>query len=164
MRRLWIAAAAAFAVDQATKYGVIWGLGLIEAGEIEVWPPYLVFRKGMNTGINFGLLAGGPEAMRLALIALALAISGLILWWARSFRRPVEFVAAGLVVGGALGNALDRVIHPGVLDFLNMSCCGIVNPYIFNVADVFIFAGAFGLAFLTGERPGRSSARRKKAP
>jgi signal peptidase II len=53
-------------------------------------------------------------------------------------------------VGGALGNALDRVLYGAVADFLNMSCCGIRNPYAFNLADVFIFAGAAGLIWLDG--------------
>ena len=57
---------------------------------------------------------------------------------------------AGLLIGGALGNALDRVLQGGVIDFLNMSCCGISNPYVFNLADVWVFAGAIGLAVFTG--------------
>ena len=150
MRLLAITAVLAFAVDQATKYGVIWGLDLITLRQIEVAPPYLVFRKGLNTGINFGLFSGDSDALRYGLIALALGLSGLVVWWARRFTRPVEHVAAGLLVGGALGNATDRVFHPGVLDFLNMSCCGIANPYIFNVADMFIFAGAIGLVAFSG--------------
>ncbi|RDC74895.1 signal peptidase II [Rhodovulum sp. 12E13] len=157
MRALWIAAAMAFAIDQATKYGVIWGLDLITLRQIDVAPPYLVFRKGLNTGVNFGLLSGDSDALRYGLIAVALVLCGLVLWWARGFSRRVEFVSAGLLVGGALGNALDRVFHPGVLDFLNMSCCGIDNPYIFNVADVFIFAGAIGLVLFSGD--GRRDAR-----
>ncbi len=56
-----------------------------------------------------------------------------------------SLVFAGLIVGGAIGNALDRVIFGAVADFLNMSCCGINNPYAFNVADIAIFFGAFGL-------------------
>ncbi|MEM1428176.1 MAG: signal peptidase II [Pseudomonadota bacterium] len=150
MRILWIAAAAAFAIDQASKYGVIYGLDLITLRVIEVAPPYLVFVKGLNTGVNFGLFAGGSDALRYGLIALALGLCGVILWWARGFTRRIEFVSAGLLIGGAMGNALDRVFHPGVLDFLNMSCCGIQNPYIFNVADVFIFAGAIGLMLFSG--------------
>ena len=150
MRALWITALIAFALDQATKYGVIYGLDLITLRQIEVAPPYLVFRKGLNTGINFGLFSNGSDVMRWALIAVAIALCGLVLWWARRFSRRIEFVAAGLLIGGAMGNALDRVIHPGVLDFLNMSCCGINNPYVFNVADVFIFAGAIGLVLFSG--------------
>jgi len=150
MRALWIAAALAFLVDQASKYGVIYGLDLITLRVIEVAPPYLVFVKGLNTGVNFGLFAGGSDALRYGLIALALILCGIVLWWARGFSRRIEFISAGLLVGGAMGNALDRVFHPGVLDFLNMSCCGIRNPYIFNVADVFIFAGAIGLILFSG--------------
>jgi signal peptidase II len=53
-----------------------------------------------------------------------------------------------LLCGGALANAFDRIIYDGaVADFLNMGCCGIYNPFVFNFADVFIFIGAVGLAF-----------------
>ena len=54
----------------------------------------------------------------------------------------------GLVIGGALGNVFDRLYHGAVVDFLNMSCCGINNPFSFNIADVWVFAGAFGLIFI----------------
>ncbi len=155
MRLLFLVALAAFAVDQATKYAVIYGLDLITLRRIDVAPPYLVFRKGLNTGINFGLFSGGGHVARYGLALLAVAISAVLVLWARRFTRAIEFVVAGLLVGGALGNAVDRLFHPGVLDFLNLSCCGIDNPYIFNVADVFIFAGAIGLALFSGsERPG----------
>ncbi|MEM9248154.1 MAG: signal peptidase II [Pseudomonadota bacterium] len=150
MRALWIAALLAFALDQATKYGVIYGLDLVTLRQIDVLPPYLVFIKGLNTGVNFGLFSGGSDTLRYGLVALALGLSALVVYWARGFKRPIEHICAGLLVGGALGNALDRVFHPGVLDFLNMSCCGIQNPYVFNVADVFIFAGAIGLVLFSG--------------
>ena len=62
-------------------------------------------------------------------------------------------VGAGLLIGGALANVLDRLLYGYVLDFLNMSCCGIDNPFVFNVADVFIFIGAAALIlFDTGAR------------
>lgn len=151
MRHLWITAALAFAIDQISKYGVFYGLDAVSRGQIDVLPPLLVLRTGMNTGINFGLLSGSN--MRIALIVIALVIClALVIWAKRSFHRPRDFVFAGLVLGGALGNALDRVFHAGVLDFLNMSCCGIDNPYIFNLADVFIFAGAIGIALFTSDK------------
>ena len=53
---------------------------------------------------------------------------------------------AGLVLGGAIGNAIDRVRHGAVADFLNTSCCGIDNPFSFNVADIAIFLGALWIA------------------
>ena len=55
------------------------------------------------------------------------------------------------MVGGAMGNVIDRVFYGAVADFLNMSCCGINNPYAFNVADIAIFIGAVGLAFLADD-------------
>ena len=60
-------------------------------------------------------------------------------------------VLIGLVVGGALGNVMDRILYGAVADFLNMSCCGIRNPYAFNVADIAIFVGAVGL-LIFGEK------------
>ena len=56
------------------------------------------------------------------------------------------------MIGGALGNAFDRLVYGAVADFLNMSCCGIDNPYAFNIADIAIFAGAIGLAFFNSPK------------
>jgi signal peptidase II len=78
-------------------------------------------------------------------------ISVWVVIWLRRARRPrIVLVSAGLLVGGALGNVVDRIAYGAVADFLNMSCCGIRNPYAFNVADIAIFAGALGLVFFTG--------------
>lgn len=146
MRLFYVSAVIWFALDQASKYAVLYGAGLLERGLIEVFPPLLTFRLGFNTGINFGLLAGGPEVTRWLLVGIALAISAWLWWWARTgLTRPVALVSAGAVVGGALANSLDRVLVGAVIDFLNMSCCGVDNPYAFNVADIGIVVGAVGL-------------------
>lgn len=63
------------------------------------------------------------------------------------------------MVGGALGNVVDRLLYGAVADFLNMSCCGFENPYAFNVADISIFIGAFGLILFAGH-----DGKAKKAP
>lgn len=143
MRLLALTAVLMLAIDQASKWAVVWGLNLIELRVIPVVPPYLTFHMGWNTGINFGLLSGG--ASRWILIVLALGICGWAINWVRHDPRPRIMIAAGLLIGGALGNVLDRILYGAVADFLNMSCCGISNPYTFNLADVGIFAGAFGL-------------------
>ena len=76
----------------------------------------------------------------------SLAISAWVFLWVR--REPgnrMAQISAGILIGGALGNVIDRLIYGAVADFLNMSCCGIANPYAFNIADVAIFAGAIAL-------------------
>lgn len=156
MRALALAALVTFALDQASKWAVVWQMNLAERLVIEVWPPYLTFRMAWNRGVNFGLFAHEAEAVRWALIALALAISAVVLWWIAQPGHGVRArVAAGLLLGGAFGNVIDRVLHGAVADFLNMSCCGIANPFAFNVADAAIFAGAIGLAIFAGGADGR---------
>lgn len=56
----------------------------------------------------------------------------------------------GLLIGGVLGNVVDCFIYGVVVDFLNMSCCGFNNLYVFNVVDIFVFMGVFGLVFWGG--------------
>lgn len=145
-----------FALDQATKYVVVHGLGLAQRIAIDVFPPYLNFRMAWNTGVNFGLFSSDVDVMRWMLIAVAVAVSAWVWIWARSEVRaagggaPRVQVSAGLLVGGAMGNVLDRLIYGAVADFLNMSCCGWRNPFSFNVADAAIFLGAVGLVVFTG--------------
>ncbi|MCZ7674787.1 MAG: signal peptidase II [Roseovarius sp.] len=155
MRRVFWAALAVFLADQASKYWVVHMLGLDRLGRIEVWPPYLNLRMAWNYGINFGLFADDHPAMRWVLIAFALAISGVVLWWLnREGGGRWQEIAAGVLIGGAMGNAVDRLLYGAVADFLNMSCCGIDNPYAFNVADIAVFAGAVGMVvFGAGKKP-----------
>lgn len=161
MRLLAIVAALTFAVDQALKWLVVQYMGLIDRGVIDVWPPFLQLRMAWNTGINFGLF----DTSRWILIAVALAITAWVLVWVRrEGGGRMAMVSAGLLVGGALGNVVDRVIYGAVADFLNMSCCGIENPYAFNVADIAIFAGALGLILFTGKPRPTSGPKGRKTP
>lgn len=145
-----------FLIDQISKYVVVHWLGLINDpdGIITVWPPFIEFRMAWNRGVNFGLFA--DYDMRWVLIGLALAITAAVIWWLSrsSGASKWVYIAGGFLVGGALGNVIDRLLYGAVADFLNMSCCGINNPYAFNVADIAIFIGAIGLAFLDdGKKP-----------
>ncbi len=142
-----------FMLDQTSKYFVVHWLDLRTLGAIDVLPPFLNFRMAWNRGINFGLFAGDSDWVRWLLIALALAICLWVLhWvWKEKFGRWA-YISAGILVGGALGNVLDRILYGAVADFINMSCCGFANPFSFNVADVGVFVGAFGLIFSTGEK------------
>lgn len=154
MRRLIQSAAAVFLLDQVTKYLVVQVLDLKSRGEFDVLNPFLVFRMAWNYGVNFGLLGGDGAVLRWVLILMAVAISAWVSRWALRDGSPRVVVSAGILVGGALGNVVDRVIYGAVADFLNMSCCGIDNPFSFNVADVAIFLGAVGLILWTGKKPG----------
>jgi signal peptidase II len=140
-----VGALTAFALDQITKIVVVHYLALKSIHVIPVIPPYLVFVMGWNEGINFGMLS--HYGKRWALVAFSLVVSLALAVWARTSRGWIMPLATGFVAGGALGNALDRVAYGAVVDFLNMSCCGITNPYSFNVADIFVFLGA-GLLFI----------------
>ena len=153
---------ATFAVDQLTKLGVVFGLRLVDLGVIDVVPPFLTFRMAWNQGVNFGLFSHSADVMRWVLIAVAIAISAWVWVWTRreAASKPVQ-IAAGLLIGGALGNVVDRVAYGAVADFLNMSCCGIENPYAFNVADIAIFVGALGLVMFSGRGPDQGTKHRK---
>ncbi len=158
MRHLFFTALATFGLDQLSKLAVVHGLNLIDRGEIDVLPPYLVFRMAWNYGVNFGLLSHGSDVVRWALIAVAVVISvWVFLWIRRDKANPRAQISAGLLIGGALGNVVDRIAYGAVADFLNMSCCGIENPYAFNIADIAIFIGALGLVIFAGAsaKPGK---------
>lgn len=154
MRWMTLTAALTLALDQLVKVWVVQLLDLKTRGEIDVAPPFMVFRMAWNKGINFGLLASHADLARWLLVALALAISAAVaVWVGRGRMRRLAQISAGLLIGGALGNVIDRVAYGAVADFLNMSCCGFTNPWSFNLADVGVFAGAVGLALFAGDKP-----------
>ena len=153
MRLVALVALIVFVVDQISKWWVVHVMNLAQLGAIDVLPPYLNLRMAWNTGINFGLLSGSADWTRWVLISVALGIVLFVLVWMR--RDPpgrTGLIFAGLLIGGALGNVVDRLIYGAVADFLNMSCCGIDNPYAFNVADISVFFGAIGLALFSGSK------------
>ena len=77
------------------------------------------------------------------------------LWVRREPHSTVVQLSAGMLIGGAAGNVLDRIVYGAVADFLNMAVPGFRNPYSFNVADIAIFAGAIGLVIFTGREKTR---------
>jgi signal peptidase II len=150
-RRIAWAALAAFALDQLSKLFVLYGLNLLDVYEIKVLPPFLVFRMAWNTGVNFGLFSGAEARWVLIAIALAL-VAAIYIWLVREKPARLGAISGGILIGGALGNVVDRLIYGAVADFLNMSCCGFSNPYSFNIADIAVFVGAAGLILFTGEK------------
>ncbi|MCK0139958.1 signal peptidase II [Aliiroseovarius sp. F47248L] len=153
MRALLISAVLAFALDQGSKYHALYFLDLDRVGVVPICPPYLVYQMAWNTGVNFGLFGSDAATMRWVLVMLSIVISVWVFVWVRKERLGrLANIAAGLLIGGALGNAVDRIFYGAVVDFLNMSCCGIQNPFSFNVADIFVFAGAIGLVLFSSSK------------
>ena len=83
--------------------------------------------------------------MRWVLIIISIGICLFLLRWSRKLTGNFSPILVGLVIGGAIGNVIDRIRFGAVIDFLNLSCCGIQNPYIFNIADIFVFIGLLPL-------------------
>jgi signal peptidase II len=112
-----------------------------------------------NRGVSFGLLRADSDIVRWGLVALSFAISAVFISWLRGAERRITAVALGLVVGGALGNVIDRIRFGAVADFLDFN--GLWFPWVFNVADAAITVGAILLAvdmvFFTESEPGAGS-------
>ena len=102
--------------------------------------PFLDFVPVWNPGISFGMLANGGIAVTVMLTLLAFAVAGWMLWKAPGF-QPTERLGAGLIAGGAIGNAIDRIRFGKVVDFIDVYVQTWHWP-AFNIADAGITVGA----------------------
>ncbi len=156
-----------FVLDQVTKYIILEVLnfspvGCLQGGYgcrfIEL-TPFFDLQMVWNPGVSFGLLRADADLARWGLVALSFVISGVFLWWLRGAERKMTAVALGLVIGGALGNVVDRIRFGKVADFLDFN--GLWFPWVFNVADAAITVGAIVLAadmlFFTETEPGKGT-------
>lgn len=149
--RLWgrfslaglVAAILALAADQAHKYWMIEAYHIADRGRVEV-TPFFDLVMIWNHGISYGLLQQDSVAGRLLLMVFSIAaVTVLYLWMSNASSRLVA-ASLGLIVGGALGNIADRVMHGAVADFFSFHYAG-YYWYVFNIADVAITAGVIGL-------------------
>ena len=141
--RIAIASIVSFSLYRLSKIIIVQWLDLASIQKLPVWPPYLNFVMAWNKGVNFGFLNSFDA--RWLLVAISIIASLALALWVRNKSGWALSLASGAIIGGALGNAYDRVVYGAVADYINMSCCRIDNPYSFNVADVFIFGGAIFL-------------------
>ncbi|MGE3303002.1 MAG: signal peptidase II [Hyphomonadaceae bacterium] len=152
-------AAAILLADQVSKWWILEVVRLQEKGVIELSPVFdLTFVR--NFGVSFGLLRAGSDIERWGLMALSTVIAGVFLWWMRTADRKLTIVALAMVVGGAVGNMIDRMRFGFVVDFLDFS--GLFFPWVFNVADSAITVGAALLVLdylVHGESRARGEAR-----
>jgi signal peptidase II len=150
--RLGLAVAiAAAAVDQASKLWVIFGTDLGTRGSITLLP-FLDLVLTWNTGISYGLFPQEGPLGQWALLALK-AIAAVLLWvWLARASSRLTAVALGLIIGGAVGNAIDRLAYGAVADFvlLHVTTASFnFKWYVFNIADAAIVAGVVGLLYET---------------
>ncbi len=129
----------AFAVDQLHKWWMLGPFDIASKGRVTV-TPFFDLVLGWNRGISYGLFAQNTALGRYFLIAMAVVISGALWVWLARTARPLTAAGLGLVIGGALANALDRVVYEAVADFFLLHAYG-YSWYIFNIADVAIVAG-----------------------
>ena len=134
-------------LDQLSKWFVVFYLDLEQKLYLNLNNQFMNFYMAWNKGINFGLFEGDSTVQAYILTAISIIISVVFFVWLRNSTRFLMQILASSVIGGALGNAIDRLLYGAVADFINVTCCGIRNPYSFNLADVFIFIGLIGLLF-----------------
>lgn len=125
-------------VDQLTKAWVLSGLDLREMRQVPVWPPVFNFTWVENRGVSFGLFGDGSA--RWMLSGFSVVVAGILGWWALKADRRLLVSAIGLIMGGAIGNVIDRIRFGFVVDFLDFSGTGFF-PWVFNVADSAITVG-----------------------
>ncbi|GAA0630560.1 signal peptidase II [Brevundimonas kwangchunensis] len=125
-------------IDQLTKAWIISGIDLREVGRVFVADPIFNFTWVENRGVSFGLFGDGSARWFLSLFSVLVA--GGLAYWATKADRRLLITALGLVMGGAIGNVIDRVRFGFVVDFLDFSGTGFF-PWVFNVADSAITIG-----------------------
>jgi signal peptidase II len=144
-----------FLIDQISKYWIITLLQLPQRGQIELMS-ILNFTWVENRGVSLGMLTASSDTQRWLLVGLTGAISlGVVIWIWRE-KRTQDVLALGLVLGGAIGNLIDRVRYGYVADFIDLHF-GDFQPFlVFNVADAAITIGVVILvlrAFLLRDKP-----------
>jgi signal peptidase II len=155
----WLALSALVVIlDQATKAWVL--SSLPEFQPIPVIEGFWNWYRTYNTGAAFSFLSDASGWQKYFFVVLAAGISGLLAWWLSrtprgEWRTALPFA---LVIGGAVGNVIDRLLHGHVVDFIQWYWQDHYWP-AFNVADSAIVAGAIGIALFGLLQGGRQNAR-----
>jgi signal peptidase II len=144
-----IAAVATLLIDQASKLWLLYAFHLGDRGRVSV-TPFFDLELAWNIGISFGWLQNDSQIAQLSLMAIkAVAVVLLAIWMVRS-HTVMATTALGLIIGGAIGNAIDRLAYGAVVDFalFHIELGGqTYNWYVFNLADVAIVAGVAALLY-----------------
>ena len=144
-----IAAIATLVLDQASKFWLVRIFDIAQRGTVKL-TPFFDLVLAWNQGISFGWFQNDGAGAQIVLMAIkAVAVVVLAVWMARS-RTLIATVALGLIIGGAIGNGIDRLAYGAVVDFalFHLQIGGnTYNWYVFNLADVAIVAGVAALLY-----------------
>ena len=150
----------ALVLDQAWKLWFLFGLGWIETVgrepnglRYEILPFFDIVMV-WNHGISYGLLEATSDVGRWGLVVVAIAVTAFLVWWLRTVTDLRLASAIGLIIGGAVGNVIDRTAYGAVADFFLLHAFG-YNWYVFNIADVAVVGGVLLMAldlFLTEQK------------
>ena len=149
----YLLALAVLVLDQLSKHWIVSVLALPVGATHLVFPP-LQFTRIWNEGVSFGLFQAGHELVRWGFVAFSIVVAALLGAWAARQIRLLPALGLGLVMGGAVGNAIDRARYGAVVDFIDVQRIGFF-PWIFNVADSAITVGVVLLLLdsMRRERP-----------
>jgi len=138
---LWagLAAILTYGLDRASKVWILYVYDLPAKGSVEIWP-FFNLTMVWNHGVTFGLFRQEDPTGKWLLIAVALAIVAGLIFWLRSAAHWLLGLAIGLVIGGAVGNIVDRVRYGAVVDFLHFHAFD-YHWYVFNIADAAVVCG-----------------------
>ncbi|HEV7386841.1 MAG TPA: signal peptidase II [Phenylobacterium sp.] len=150
-------AAAVVVADQAIKAWILTGLDLPQLVSVKVVGPFYLTMV-WNPGVSFGFLQAQHDLVRWALAAFSIIVAVMLAIWVRRTERPLFAVAVGLVMGGAVGNVVDRIRFGAVADFVDVS--RLYFPWVFNVADSAISIGICLLLLDMLRQDGRERAER----
>jgi signal peptidase II len=144
-----LAAVATLALDQASKFWLLHVFDIAHRGAVRV-TPFFDLVLAWNIGISFGWFQNdNPIAQTSLMVVKALAVIALAIWMSRS-RTMLATISLGMIIGGAIGNAIDRLVYGAVVDFalFHVQIAGnTFNWYVFNLADVAIVAGVIALLY-----------------
>ncbi len=134
-----------FGLDQALKLWLLFGVRLAENGPFEV-APFMEIVLAWNRGISYGLFQQDGDLGRWFLVVISFVAAIWLARWMWRETRRLTVVSLALIVGGALGNGLDRVVYGAVVDFVHLHH-GSFSWYIFNIADAAIVVGVAALLY-----------------
>lgn len=137
-RMAYLIALSVLVADQAVKYWVLNIYNLPLRLSVPVAGPFSLTMV-MNQGVSFGLFRAEQDLTRWILVGFSTVVALVLIGWARRAERPLLAVALGMIIGGAIGNAIDRFRFGAVVDFLDFS--RMMFPWVFNVADAGITIG-----------------------